>query len=490
MTCLRNILLIAAVAAAGCEMPASWQNWGGSREPVETPITPPHHQAVLRPSDGMVMPGDTAAVGEAATRPAAQGARPFDQPPGTAPPDAAAQADDKRAAFKPVADDEAPAIGKADSRPKTIELDSISFQDNITAPTTRPATAAVTSSAVSQSRPARVLSNEVVGASMVQVNDKFVTLDDVIRGIGPPMKRLPSGLGEAELRTRAAKFIEDEIRHQVTQQLVLGEAKNRLTDQQKEHIDKEMDDTLRDMVATLGQGSKKKLEEETLAQGAELKDVLAEQRRQLTIRVYLRMRFTPTIDVTQKMLWSYYRSHKNEFLTPRKIQMQTICIPWKAGLGPRATAAQVRAAHDRGREAITAAAQELAIGTDFGDVAKRFSKDPRASSGGTWDLMAKGNFKEQKVEEAAFKLAPHQIAGPIETDDAFYIVKCRRVEAGKTMEFADAQEQIDNKLREQQFEAATEEYFKTLLKNATIVQKGEFMQMALDYAAREYFKKK
>lgn len=463
-------------------MPSSWPNWGGARQD-ETPVTPPHHQAVLRPSDGMVMPGDTSPAGTAATRPAGQGARPFDQP---LPAEPVLRTDADRPAFANVPDDDAPAIGKADSRPKSLELESIDIGETLVVPQTQPAT----TTGASASQPGRVISNEVVAASMVQVNDKFVTIDDVMRGIGPHMKRLPSGLGEAEFRGRAVKFIEDEIRHQVTQQLVLGEAKNRLTDEQKAHIDAEMDDTLRDMIATLGQGSKKKLEEEVLAQGAELKDVLAEQRRQLTIRLYLRSRFTAAINITQKMLWSHYQSHKNEFRTPRKVQMQTICIPWTTGLDPRATAAAVQAAKERARRDIAAAAHEIAIGGDFADAAKRYSKDTRAASGGTWDLMTEGNFKERKVEEAAFKLAVNHIAGPIETDEAFYLVKCRRIEPARTMEFVDAQEQIDNKLREQQFEAATEEYFRSLLKDATIVQKAEFMQMALDYAARAYFSKK
>ncbi|KKK93044.1 hypothetical protein LCGC14_2696810, partial [marine sediment metagenome] len=161
-----------------------------------------------------------------------------------------------------------------------------------------------------------------------------------------------------------------------------------------------------------------------------LKDVLKAQRRDLTIRYYLRLKFYPAIVITRRMLWNYYRRHKDEFSTGKQVQMQIIAAPFdtflKKGVA-EPTEAELQAAKTSAIKLLTLALNELNAGKDFALVARTHSRGIKAREGGLWPMMAKGNKAEEKVEEVAFELKEAQHSGIIEDKQGCYIVKAVKV---------------------------------------------------------------
>ena len=448
---LIGIILVGIIA--GCGGGQRKGSWLGAKTPGgRKSVSPvrPKHESVLRPGDDLVVTQPTTRR-ETARAP-------------------------KAAETEPIAlSDLAPVAAPA---PATRPV-----------PETRPAPvvkiALVTPTTARAAEPA---GGEVVAASIIQVNDRFITIEDVLQPIGGDLARLPATVSEITYRRKVAAMIDQEVRRQLIQRLVLAEAQRRLTDQQKEHIRREMEQTLRTMIAETG-GSRKKLEAKFIREDTTLNAALAEQRKQLTIRLYLRSRFTPTISVTGKMLWRYYNSHRADFTTPKMVQMQIITAPVRVFLPDRTTrptAMELRAARAKAKQVIDQAVTQLVDGQAFGEVAKRLSRGIKAADGGLWDLMAKGSFKAERIEEIAFKLTEGQMAGPIATADGYYVVMTRKVRPGKQIGYEDAQEDIEKALREQQFNKVTDEYFKKLLATATIVQSKQFLKMATDRAVKKY----
>jgi parvulin-like peptidyl-prolyl isomerase len=103
--------------------------------------------------------------------------------------------------------------------------------------------------------------------------------------------------------------------------------------------------------------------------------------------------------------------------------------------------------------------------------------------------MALGSFREAPVEQAAFQLLQGQVAGPIETEHGFYLVKAYRVQSGRVVPFEEAQEKIYTTIRDRMYHEQTEAYFKTLIEKAHIVQSDRFVQMTLDRAVAKYWNK-
>ncbi|MBL7134375.1 MAG: peptidyl-prolyl cis-trans isomerase [Phycisphaerae bacterium] len=447
---MKDNLALVGIILAGIITGCAWHEKNGPWLGVKTsgkkesaPV-PPKHESVLGPEDGLF-------VTEPETKPATASGP----------------------VIRPIAETRpGPAIRPVvETRPQLVAE---------TAPVT-PTTAAATEPA----------GGEVVAASIVQVNDRFITIEDVLKSIAADLARLPVTVSETTYRRKVVGMIDEEVRRQVIQMLVLAEAKRRLTDQQKEHIDKDMEEILGEMTAQ-ATGSRQKLEARFIHEGTTLKAAMARQRKQLTMRLYLRARFMPTISVTGNMLWRYYNSHRADFTTPKKVQMQIIAANVKAFLldkTSRPTEMELKAARKKAKQVIDKAVKQLVDGQPFGEVAKRLSRGIKAANGGLWDLMPKGSFKAERVEQVAFKLTEGQIAGPIEIDSGYYIVKAKKVQPGKEISYEDAQEDIEKALREQQFNKATEEYYKKVLKASTIVQAKDFLRMATDQAVEKYWPK-
>lgn len=328
---------------------------------------------------------------------------------------------------------------------------------------------------------------EVVAASMIQVNGQFITIDDVLRSVRSELEQASAAPPQV-FRNRAAQIIAAETRRQVGQTLLAAEAERRLTDRQKQAVEAELDRIRKEMIASAG-GSRMRLEARFSEQGVTLREVLDEQRRYLTVQFYLQSKFMPAISVTRRELWDYYNENSDEFSTDKQVQMQLIAAPVEAYLPDmpgEPTSLEISAARRKARESIEDSMAELNKGTDFAQVARDYSKGIKAADGGVWPLMPAGSFRLEKVEQAAFGLSEGEVSDIIETDFGFYIVKARRVEAGETVSFEQAQERIEQTLRQQRYDQATQQYIEGLMGQATVVETERFITMAVDQAVRRF----
>ncbi len=330
---------------------------------------------------------------------------------------------------------------------------------------TKPAPSATDAS----SQPAR--GDQVVSSSALQINGQYLTADEVLRSCGEALKAVPKNLSAEATFARCREIIADETYRTMSEMLVMQEAKNRINDEAQKTITKEMDHELNIMIAELAGGSQKKLEQVLISQGTTLRTVLDNQRRRLTVRIYLHEKFSPQVKVNRQTLWDYYKANAEEFSTPLQVQMQIIAAPVKAYLANprgRPSEAEIAAAKKLAREAIDSAAADLKDGKDFGDVAAARSKDSKAADRGVWPMMPAGSFAETKVEKAAFAMSEGGVSDVIETENGFYIVKAFKVQGGKVESFEDAQMKVEEKLRIQQENNLTREYFKKIVSESTL----------------------
>jgi parvulin-like peptidyl-prolyl isomerase len=332
---------------------------------------------------------------------------------------------------------------------------------------------------------------EVVAASAIQVNNHFLTVDDICRGLRGRLKELPPKQTEEAFRQQIGPWVVEEIHSQITRSLVLEEANKRLTDEQKKLVDAEVKEAENDMLVEAN-GSKTALKEKLRREGTTLEEALTEHRERAGYKLYLHNRFTPAIIISRQMLWDYYCQNREGFASDKKVQMQIIAAPFgrfMADDSANPSALERSAARRKAQEVITEAAAAVKKGEDFGEVAKRLSKDIKAGEGGVWPAMALGSFREAPVEQAAFQLLQGQVAGPIETEHGFYLVKAYKVQSGRVVPFEEAQDKISDTLRDRMYREQTEAYFKTLIEKAHIVQSDRFVQMTLDRAVAKFWNK-
>lgn len=331
----------------------------------------------------------------------------------------------------------------------------------------------------------------IVAGVVLQVNDKYLSVDDILRLSRKRLAEIPRRLSENEFKRKAAELLSREIMYEVQQRLVFAEADTLMEEQAKAMVDVEMDDLLRTMIAEAG-GSQAKLEQQLVKDNTTLEYELAQHRRDMLIRFYLQQKLMPAVIINRRMLWDAYKKNRKAYTTKTKMQMQIIAAPLKAFLpvgadgrpARRPSAVELKAVKPKALAQIRSAQAALDAGEDFAAVVKTYSKGPKANAAGIWPLMGEGNKREEKVEAAAFQLAQGARTGIIEEDNGYYIVRAHRVVPGKTVRFEDAQEKLEDDLRRKQFLKLRAEYLEKIYDKATISQSREFMILAVEQAAK------
>ena len=359
--------------------------------------------------------------------------------------------------------------------------------------------------------PAPTSRPEMVAASVLQINNTFLTVDDVLQRKRVELNTLGQSLSKQSFRLRAMPVIQDGIRELVQQSLIYTTAFDRLGDEQKEQIETEVKQAKADMLTKAG-GSKAKLEQELAKENLTIEKALEDHKKKLVIEMYLRWKFQPSVYVGRKLMWEYYQARKDEFTAPAKVQMQMIVVDPRLLLPTAVGSAsdtELLQARKQAQKLIDAAAAELKKGADFSDVVKKYSNDPNTlarkegdptdakaaqldkdlAQYGLWPLMQQGSHMLSKVEAAAFGMSTGQVSDVIEDSGCFVIVKAYKVQAGGVTSFEDSQSMIEEKLRHAQYKKMQDEYYDKLTKSAVIVQSPDFVERCIDRAVDKYGQK-
>jgi peptidyl-prolyl cis-trans isomerase SurA len=469
------LAVFAAALVAGCESPQQQkQRWPWEEKQI--PVTAPKEQVKLPPPASApavatrpVRPAASAPV-RPATGPVAITARPTTQVSGgpvraplllTDLPDVPTPPLPPPPPPVPTADPNAPAIPRV--------------------PRTRPAPPPTPA-------PTPPPPTEVVSALGLQVNNKYITVEDILRSAAGELAELPRGLSLQTFHEQADRILQQAVRGQIETAAVLPEAEARITEDETKKIDEEMDKTLRAMVAEVG-GSRTQLEQIWIRRGTTLDQVLKEQRGRLLVTRYLQSKILPDISITRRMLYDYYQKHKaDRYTQKKKVQMQILAVPVSVFLlREQPTPAERDAAKAEARKAIDPAERALRDGRDFTETVKNFGRDSRAAQGGVWPIMEAGSYREGKVEQAAFALRAGQASGVIEADSGFYVVKALKIEGGTVVSFEDAQEDIEKALSDEQYMKLREKY--VLAKWPSVAASNRLGELAMEKAIERYWKK-
>lgn len=110
---------------------------------------------------------------------------------------------------------------------------------------------------------------------------------------------------------------------------------------------------------------------------------------------------------------------------------------------------QVKASHILVEDEKTAKEVEkkLADGEDFAELAKEYSTDSSAESGGDLGFFSKGKMVKE-FEEVAFSLEIGKISEPVKSEHGYHIIKVTDKKSAKEAVFEDHKEEIREKLFE------------------------------------------
>lgn len=194
-------------------------------------------------------------------------------------------------------------------------------------------------------------------------------------------------------------------------------------------------------------------------QGVTEKDLKRDIGKNLAIRRLLDEKVAAAVKVDEAEAKKYYDEHTKEFDRPEMVHARHIIL-----LVDKAADDAKKAETKKKMDEIQA---ELKGGAKFEDIAKKYSQDGSAESGGDLGLFPKGAMVKE-FEDAVWNMKPGEVSGVITTPFGLHIIKFEERKAAGSVPFAEMKNDLIRGLESQKKGEAVNKYIADLKAKAKI----------------------
>ncbi|HVX83236.1 MAG TPA: peptidylprolyl isomerase [Phycisphaerae bacterium] len=336
------------------------------------------------------------------------------------------------------------------------------------------------------------------------VNAEPIFVQDVLRPIDKQLRQMAQSARTLnEFKQDAQPLIHAQLQNYIYEILMMSKAKATLTDEEKAGVDTYMRKMLHDLLADYG-GSRALADQALRPQGSSVDREMTDLRRRLTWQVYMDKEISPRIVVTRQMVLDAYQRDPKRWQQQPELELFTISIPVARWLhaqtsdgtrGPliaNPTPEQVKSAESQAMAAADDVVKQLKNGADFAQLAEDYSADKRANAGGRFPHVKRGDLADKRIEDYAFSLPantlgqPQLLKSPDPTQSAVVVIKVGQKQEGRTIPFAEAQQQIAAELHDQQRTQLQAEFLTKLEATTPVENENRMEDMAMDVAVSRY----
>lgn len=188
-------------------------------------------------------------------------------------------------------------------------------------------------------------------------------------------------------------------------------------------------------------------------EGATVADIRQEIRRALLIRKAFDLQVTQQCAATGADARTYFIAHPERFIEPEQLHVQAITIGVDPSGGEKA--------REAGRATADEVRRRLAGGASFETLARSYSTDASAASGGDMGLVHRGSLAPE-FERALGTLAVGDASPVIETIYGFHVVRVTAVQPARPRSFDDVSARLQRDLTSERCEASRQSWVAAL----------------------------
>ena len=184
-------------------------------------------------------------------------------------------------------------------------------------------------------------------------------------------------------------------------------------------------------------------------------------KRVMTMRKVIDAKVRPLAKpVTDAEISSFYESHKQNFVDKEKVKASHILIKASSN-----ASAQEKA---EAKEKIESILKEISQdGSNFADLAKKYSQCPSASQGGDLGFFNRGDMVKP-FEDSAFSMQIGQVSGIVETNFGYHIIRVVDKKQNRQLALDEVSGQIKEALSDEALNVALADWLKPLREKASI----------------------
>jgi peptidyl-prolyl cis-trans isomerase D len=162
------------------------------------------------------------------------------------------------------------------------------------------------------------------------------------------------------------------------------------------------------------------------------------EQRKIAALVIDRDKLLAKAEVTDAQVAEFYEKNIERFKVKEQVKARHILIK----VAPEASAEEI----EKARSEILDILKQVKSGSDFAELAKKFSQGPSNSSGGDLGWFGHGSMVKA-FEDAAFALKPGEVSEPVRTRFGFHLIKTEDYKPARTKELAEVKDGIEKGLR-------------------------------------------
>ena len=294
---------------------------------------------------------------------------------------------------------------------------------------------------------------QVVDGIAAVVNGEVITYSQVRSLSAPREKLLRSQFTGKDLEKKLIEVRELALKDLIDRRLII-QAFKKESYQIPDHI---VDQRVHDIIRESFGGDRNTFIKTLEAQNYSLGEFKEKELERIMVQAMRSHNIKTNSIISPTKIEDYYRKHREEFTSKEQIKLRMIMIP-----GQKDTASA---------PAQKALAEEvlgkLAGGAEFDRIAQVYSEDSTKDNGGDWGWIER-NTLAAPLEKFAFNMPIGRISNIIDYAGNYYIIKVEDKRGGATRSLAEARDDIEKKLLQEEAQGLQERWIAGLRAKAYI----------------------
>ncbi|MFW5874136.1 MAG: foldase protein PrsA [Verrucomicrobiota bacterium] len=236
---------------------------------------------------------------------------------------------------------------------------------------------------------------------------EIITLQELRSELEPIVPRLRAeSRNEQEFAERLETLSREVLQNMIDRIIIVKEAEEKGLLIPRSYIDQEYDET----IARDFDGDRARFLEFLQARGMTPREYREEIRRRVVVNVMRQQNRRSESEISPERIEEFYIENKMRFYQNEAVHLRQIILSPMADEGLsllRQTARQI--------------IKELEAGTNFGDLARKYSQDEMSRRGGDWGWIERQELRKE-LSSIAFELEPGDYSKPVELGGTIFIL--------------------------------------------------------------------
>ncbi len=286
------------------------------------------------------------------------------------------------------------------------------------------------------------------------VEDHIITVDDVRREISPLVAEIQKqSHNEQEFNEKVEALQEDVIQNLIDRVLIV---KDFYKDEKRKVPASYIDNQLAETIITQFDGDRSKFLAYLRSRGISQKDYRKEIEEDMIYGYMRQQQAKSSSTVSPVQIETYYNENRERFVQEDSVHLRLIQIT----RGSEDTDEGLRA---KGTEILT----QLKSGTEFGDLARKYSQDSRKGKGGDWGWQRRSDLRKE-FSDVIFALEKGQHSDAIIMPEGAFILFVEDRKHAGMQSLDEVRPEIEHTLVQQGSRQATERWLEKLRRNAYV----------------------